>query len=87
MFQNLVLKIFEAGFKHGSEELVLLLLLKANLLSPLWVAYRDIFQNGFLMRKFHVDNFVSSIKKLVSYIYYMETVSLYALLQLGLTDK
>lgn len=83
MFQNLVLKIFEAAFKHGSEELILLLLLKANILSPLWVAYRDIFQNGFVMKKFHVDNFVSSLKKLVSYIYYMETVQFYTSLILA----
>lgn len=76
MFQNLVLKIFEKAFKYGSEELVLLLLLKANLLSPLLVAYHDIFPNGFLMKSFHIDSFVSSIKKLVSYVQYVEDVSI-----------
>ena len=74
MFQNSVLKIFEVALKHGSEELILLILLKANLLSPLLVAYRDIFQNGVLMKNFHIDNFTLSLKKIVSYIQYVEEV-------------
>jgi len=72
MFQNSALKIFEVALKHGSEELILLILLKANLLSPLLVAYRDVFQNGVLMKNFHIDNFTIALKKIVSFIQYIE---------------
>ncbi len=72
MFQNSALKIFEVALKHGSEELVLLILLKANLLSPLLVAYRDVFQNGVLMKNFHIDNFTIALRKMVSFIQYVE---------------
>jgi hypothetical protein len=74
IYQNLILRILEAAFKHGTEELILLVLLKGNLLSPLVVAYKDIYQNGTLMNKFHVDSFMLSLKRIISYINYIEDV-------------
>ena len=76
MFQNIALNIYKTIFKHGSEELLLQIFVKANLLGQLQIAYKDISQSNMCIKMFHGDDFIYSLKQLLTEINYLYKVLL-----------
>ena len=65
LFQNVAIQIFEFALKNGSEELLIKLLIKANILSDLKIAYQDLASNNACAKLLKAESFMMNLKKFV----------------------
>lgn len=78
IFQNIALKIYKTAFQFGSEELVIKILIKSNMLSQLLIAYNDVCQNNNQCAKMlHAENFLVAVKEFIKEVNNLQKVHKY----------
>jgi len=73
MYQNVLLRIYELVFKHGSEKTVSTILIKLNLVGELYNTYRDIVVNGAVLKMLRIEDFYLTLKRIVKYVIHIES--------------
>lgn len=65
LFQNIAIQIFQLAFSKGSEELLIKILIKVNILSHLKIAYQDLAYNNECAKLLKAESFMMNLKKFI----------------------